>query len=465
MSGYILAIDASSSSCKAALFDDLGRVVKEHSLLINTQYLGDFYVEQDPEKIFQSQVQAMKAVLSGVDLSLVKGIGITNQRETVVAWDAETYLPLYPAISWQDRRNLDFFQDLKPHEDFIKKTTGLVFHPYFSAPKIKWLLKHLQGKRFKIGTIDSWLIFKLTGHKVFATDVSNASRTMLMDIEKLCWSKELLELFQISEDILPQIKNSLDDYGYWEYRGIKIPILGVLGDQQAALFSLGVEVGTACCTYGTGAFLLVNCGIKRETIPNTLTTVAWKLREGEICYALESSLFSCGNAMNQLEKKGSIWNYEMSTNTYLDSFFLPAFNGNLFLMDSQEYKDLSHNKDMVLEDSEKFLKSLCNGIALAVDHMLSPFNECIDIRELWVNGKVSNLEYLNAVQSSICGLNVLKCSQENQSILGIAYLVGIGVNFWELKDLQKMRSFNKVWLPEEINPIIKDLKRSWKKAL
>ncbi|CBY93509.1 glycerol kinase [Mycoplasma haemofelis str. Langford 1] len=465
MSGYILAIDASSSSCKAALVDDHGRVVREHSLPVGTQYLSDFHVEQDPEEIFKSQVRVMKEVLVGIDPILVKGIGISNQRETVVAWDPETGLPLYPAISWQDRRNLDFFQDLKPHEDFIRKTTGLVFHPYFSASKVKWLLSHLQGQHFKIGTIDSWLIFKLTGHQVFATDVSNASRTMLMDIEKLCWSEELLELFQISEDILPQIKNSLDDYGSWEYRGVKIPILGVLGDQQAALFSLGTEEGTACCTYGTGAFLLVNCGIERKTIPNTLTTVSWKLDEGETSYAIESSLFSCGNAMKQFEKKGSIGNYEMSTQTYLDSFLLPAFNGNLFLMDSKEYQDLSHNEDAVLGDPENLLKSLCNGIALAVDHMLSLFREDIDIKELWVNGRVSDLEYLNSVQSSICGLNVMKCSQENQSIMGIAYLVGIGVNFWELKDLQNMRAFRRVWLPQEINPIIKDLKRSWKKAL
>ena len=298
---YIVALDQGTTSSRTIAFNSDGEALTSAQQDFEQLFPENGWVEHDPEAIWQSQYKTLKKVLSqDISAEQVAGIGITNQRETTILWNRTTGKPIYNAIVWQDRRTAAFCDGLKAqgHSDLIQQKTGLVIDAYFSGSKVRWILDHVEGARelaengeLCFGTVDTWLIYKLTEGRVFITDVSNASRTMLFNIHDLSWDEELLELFEIPKEILPEVKSSSEIYGSTHLFETEIPIAGIAGDQQAALFGqLCTKKGMVKNTYGTGCFLLMNTG-KKPVLSNNqlLTTVAWQIN-GKTHYALEGSV-------------------------------------------------------------------------------------------------------------------------------------------------------------------------------
>lgn len=314
---YVLALDQGTTSSRAMLFNHNGNVIAMSQKPIEQHFPRPGWVEHDPSEIWYSQSSVAAEViakgnLTGLDIAC---IGITNQRETTIIWDRETSIPVYRAIVWQDRRTADICKELQEngYGDMIREKTGLIIDAYFSATKIKWILDNVEGARERaekgklcFGTVDSWLVWKFTQGKVHVTDVSNASRTMLFNIHTLQWDKELLELFHIPESLLPEVKASSEIYSETATTlfSTKIPIAGIAGDQQAALFGqLCLSPGMTKTTYGTGCFMVMNTGNKVvKSKNNLLNTIAWKIK-GEVTYALEGSVFVGGASHPMAERR------------------------------------------------------------------------------------------------------------------------------------------------------------------
>ena len=310
MSKKIISIDQGTTSSRAVIFSDKGELIGFEQMEFAQYFPNDGWVEHDPEEIWQSVVTVLKKSIKHFDLTAsdIASIGITNQRETVVLWDKKTGKPIYNAIVWQDRRTSDFCESLKEEQDLIQQKTGLTVDPYFSASKVNWILDQVKGARKRaekggllFGTIDSFLIWKLTEGRDHKTDVSNASRTMLYNIETNKWDKELLSLFDVPENLLPLVCDNSHDFGYTEFFGGEISIGGVAGDQQSALIGqCCFDVGEVKSTYGTGCFMMINTG--NEIIKSSnrlLSTIAYRL-EGKTTYALEGSIFVAGSAIQWL---------------------------------------------------------------------------------------------------------------------------------------------------------------------
>lgn len=343
-----MAFDAGTTSSRTIIFDEFGNIISSAQKNFAQYFPKPGYVEHDPNEIWSTQigtaVEAMSKV--GISPSDIKAIGITNQRETTVIWDKKTGEPIYNAIVWQCRRTSEFCDSLKDrgYEEFFRKKTGLVIDAYFSATKIKWILDNVEGVREKaengqlyFGTIDTWLIYKLSGNKLHVTDYSNASRTMLFNINTLTWDDEILTLLDIPKSLLPQVKSSCQVYGLSDdkFLGGNIPIAAAIGDQQSALFGqLCFEEAEAKNTYGTGAFLLMNTGQKPIFSKNGLvTTIAWAIEE-KVYYALEGSIFVAGSAiqwlrdeMHLIESSQDSEYMASKVNDTLDCFVVPAFTG------------------------------------------------------------------------------------------------------------------------------------------
>ena len=314
MEQYILALDQGTSSSRAIVFDRQGKIRASAQKEFPQHFPKPGWVEHDPKDIWSSEASVIAEAITsmGINGLNIAGIGITNQRETTIVWDAETGEPVHNAIVWQDRRTSDYCDSLKAKglTDMIRQKTGLIIDAYFSATKIKWILDNVPGARaraeagkLRFGTVDTWLIWNLTRGGCHVTDVSNASRTMLFDINSLTWDKELLELFDIPESMMPDVRSSSEIYGYTKTTifAHPVPIAGIAGDQQAALFGqMCTTPGSVKNTYGTGCFLLMNSGTKPIISRNNLlTTVAWKIGD-EVNYALEGSIFVAGSVVQWL---------------------------------------------------------------------------------------------------------------------------------------------------------------------
>lgn len=341
---FILAIDQGTTSSRSILFDGEFRELAKSQQEFKQYFPQPGYVEHDAEEIWTSQRETILNVLQRRDLNAVSAIGISNQRETVVVWDKHTGVPIHNAIVWQDRRTAEICEQLKQqgHEQYIRENTGLVIDAYFSGTKIKWILDHVSGARDKAnkgellcGTIDSWLIWKLTDGRVHATDVTNASRTMLFNIRSMQWDAKLLSFLDIPASMLPSVKMSHDDFGYTILHGHQIPIRGVAGDQQAALFGQQcVQPGMVKNTYGTGCFMLMNIGEQFALSKSgLLTTIAWGL-DGKITYALEGSVFNAGAVIQWLRDSLQIISSSAESEDLARSiqgndgvYFVPAFTG------------------------------------------------------------------------------------------------------------------------------------------
>jgi glycerol kinase len=421
---YYLAIDEGTSSARAIVFSEAGEILAIGRRNFSLYYPQPGWVEQEAEEIWQAQYEAVQEALRGAGLTpeRIAAVGITNQRETVVAWDRKTGRPLHRAIVWQDRRTADRCTALKPHEPALRQKTGLVVDPYFSATKVEWLLKEAGiPPTAAFGNMDSWLLYKMCG--IHATDVSNASRTLLYNLHTHAWDEELLALFNVPKESLPVIYPSGAFYGETAVWGGKMPVWGVIGDQQAALYGHGCQApGQAKNTYGTGCFLLKNIGPKPALPPDgLLLTVAWQVGKGEVVYAWEGAVFSAAAALQWLEKIGLLSDYKALDTLEgpgREVFFVPAFTGL-----GAPYWDpyargliIGLTRDTEVKD---LLLSALEAMAYQSAEVLELMGE---ISELRVDGGVSVNPYLMQFQADISGVPIVRAVHAEVTAWGAASL-------------------------------------------
>lgn len=465
---YILAIDQGTTSSRTILFDEnLKEITKEQKEL--TQIFPEVgWVEHNANEIWETQLFTINAVIknSGINVEDIVSIGITNQRETTVVWDKKTGEPIYNAIVWQDRRTAALCETLiqNGHEEYIRKTTGLLIDAYFSGTKINWILDNVEGARAKAqkgnllcGTIDTWLIWKLTQGKMFATDVSNASRTMLFDIKKIQWDETLLNLLNIPAQILPIVKNSIDDFGFANINGKEIPIHGVAGDQQAALFGqCCFEKGSAKNTYGTGCFMLMNTGAEFQLSESKLlSTIAWGIN-GKIEYALEGSVFIAGAVIQWLRDNLQIIKSSDETEEMAASlpdnggvYFVPAFTGlgaphwDMYAKGSITGLSRGTNKNHIVRAA---LEGICYQVRDVFEAMKK--DSGITLKELKVDGGASANNWMMQFQSDQLQIPVIRPEYLESTVKGAAMLAGIGAKLFTIKDLQNIKSGTTIFSPK-----------------
>ncbi len=460
MAQYILALDQGTTSSRAILFDKQQNIIGISQKEFTQHYPKEGWVEHDPMEIYSSQYAVMMEVIaqSGVDVKDIKGIGITNQRETTILWDAKTGRPVYNAIVWQCRRTADRIDQLKQQglEEYICKTTGLVPDAYFSATKIAWILDHVpQGRErakkgeILFGTVDSWLIWKLSGGKVHVTDYTNASRTMLFNINTLSWDEKLLDALDIPMQMLPQVKNSSEIYAYTTIQGEEIPIAGIAGDQQAALFGqCCFEQGQAKNTYGTGCFLLMNTGDKPCFSQNGLiTTIAIGLN-GKVQYALEGSVFVGGAVIQWIRDEMRFINESKDAEYYAQKvedtggvYLVPAFTGlgaphwDMYARGCIIGITRGTKREHIIRAAQESIAYQSYDLVKAMEK-----DTGVSIRELKVDGGASRDAFLMQFQADVLDCEVRRPMIRETTALGAAYLAGLAVGVW--KDTDEIR---KLW--------------------
>lgn len=488
MANYILALDQGTTSSRAIIFDKTGSIISTAQKEFTQVFPQPGWVEHDANEIWSTQLGvATEAVLkAGITIHDVAAIGITNQRETTVVWDRDTHLPIYNAIVWQDRRTAEYCDKLKKDgsSDMIRKKTGLVTDAYFSGTKVKWILDNVEGARDKaqkgelcFGTIDSWLLWKLTNGNVHATDVSNASRTLLYNIHDLKWDSELLELFGIPDNMLPEVRSSSEIYGYTEniLTAAKIPVSGIAGDQQSALFGqMCTSPGMVKNTYGTGCFMLMNTG--RQPVSsnnNLLTTIAWKVN-GEVNYALEGSVFIGGavvqwlrDGLKLIQTSKDVEALALQAEDNGGVYFVPAFTGL-----GAPYWD-QHARGTIVgitrgSTNAHIARAALESIALqSMDVMKAMEADAgIQIREVRVDGGASTNNQLMQFQADILNSNVIRPKVTETTALGAAYLAGLAVGFWKnIDELQQYWQQDKAFKPGMSDNQRNDLIKNWKRAI
>ncbi|WP_168123312.1 glycerol kinase GlpK [Paenibacillus sp. HB172176] len=453
---YILAIDQGTTSSRAILFDHQGHIVQTAQQEIQQYYGKPGWVEHDANEIWESVLGVVSAALkeSGIEQGQIEAIGITNQRETTVVWDRESGEPIHRAVVWQSRQTQDICDELKRegHEAFIHERTGLLIDPYFSGTKVKWLLQHVEGARERaergellFGTIDTWLLWKLTGGEAHATDYSNASRTLLYNIYDLNWDEELLGLLDVPRAMLPEVRSSSEVYGYAKpqlVHGLQAPIAGIAGDQQAALFGQACfEKGMAKNTYGTGCFLLMNTGSEAvRSGHGLLTTIAWGIA-GKVEYALEGSVFVAGSAMqwlrdglHMIEKAEDSELYAKAVESTDGVYVVPAFVGM-----GTPYWD-SDMRGAVFgltrgTSKEHFVRATLESLAYQSKDVLDIMTTeaGLSLKSLRVDGGAVRNSFLMQFQSDLLGCEVERPVVNETTALGAAYLAGLAVGFWSDK--------------------------------
>lgn len=484
---YILALDQGTSSSRSLLFNSKAEVVDWQQEEFHQYYPKAGWVEHEPMEIWESQIGTAKKLLekAKVDAGEIAGIGIANQRETVVIWDKKTGEPVYRAIVWQDKRTADLCQKLKREgwEEYIKKNTGLVIDSYFSATKIHWILNVVPGVKKKaekgeilVGTIDTWLIWKLSGGKLHITDYSNASRTMLFNIRDLKWDKELLELFDIPEQILPEVKQSSEIYGFTDKSifGTEIPIAGIAGDQQAALFGQAcMEKGMAKNTYGTGCFMLMNTGEKIiDSKSGLVTTIAWGIN-GKIHYALEGSVFIAGAAIQWLRDALKLIKSAAETEKIAESledteevYVVPAFSGL-----GAPYWDM-YARGAILGltqgvTDKHIVRATLESLAYQTMDVLKVMEKDsdIDLKTLNVDGGACANNFLMQFQADILDVKVERPENIETTALGAAYLAGLAVNIWTMSEIIEKRKVERLFEPAMKQELRLKLYSGWLKAV
>ena len=458
MEEYILALDQGTTSSRAILFDRQQNIVGISQKEFTQHYPKEGWVEHDPMEIYSSQYAVMMEVIaqSNVDIKQIKGIGITNQRETTILWDAKTGRPVYNAIVWQCRRTADIVDRLKQQGlgEYIREVTGLVPDAYFSATKIAWILDHVEGARERakrgeilFGTVDSWLIWKLTGGKAHVTDMTNASRTMLFNIRTLEWDEKLLQALDIPRAVLPQVKSSSEIYGYTTIQGEQIPIAGIAGDQQAALFGqCCFEEGQAKNTYGTGCFLLMNTGEKPCVSENGLiTTIAIGLN-GKVQYALEGSVFVGGAVIQWIRDEMRFITESKDAEYYAQKvedtggvYLVPAFTGlgaphwDMYARGCIIGITRGTRREHIIRAAQESIAYQSYDLVRAMER-----DTGVKMRELKVDGGASRDRFLMQFQADILDCEVRRPMIRETTALGAAYLAGLAVGVW--KDKEEIRS-------------------------
>ena len=453
MAEYLMALDQGTTSSRAIIFDRKGDIVSVAQKEFTQYFPANGMVEQDPLEIWASEVAVMSEVkaMSQISGDNIAAIGITNQRETTIVWDKNTGEPVYRAIVWQCRRTADRIEELKAagYGDMILEKTGLIADPYFSATKIEWILNNVPGARKRaeagellFGTVDTWLIYKLTGGRVHATDYTNASRTMLFNINTLKWDEELLKLFNIPASMLPEVKNSSEIYGYTDEKifGAEVPIAGVAGDQQAALFGqCCFNEGDATNTYGTGCFLLMNTGSRRVVSKNgLLTTIAIGIN-GKVQYALEGSVFVAGAAikwlrdeMKLIEKAEDTERIAMSVPDSNGVYVVPAFTG----LGAPYWDAYARGAVFGLTrgtTAAHFVRATVESLAYQSHDVIKAMEEDADMKlgTLKVDGGASNNNFLMQFQADILNATIKRPAVTETTALGAAYLAGLAVGFYK----------------------------------
>lgn len=483
---FILALDQGTTSSRAIVFDSNSRIVAVSQKEFPQIFPNSGWVEHDPEVIWKTQLATARQAIKRAGLSAgeLTSIGITNQRETTVVWDRKTEKPIGNAIVWQDRRTAEFCDALKKNkaDRLIRRLTGLELDAYFSATKIHWLLKHTNGARAKaktgrlaFGTIDSWLLWKLTGSRVHKTDVSNASRTMLFNIHTGDWDDRLLELFEIPRSMMPDITPSSGAIAETTALGQAVPIAGVAGDQQAALFGQGCHrTGMVKCTYGTGCFMLMHTGDQPMPSKNRLlTTVAWKIGN-RTEYALEGSVFTAGAVVQWLRDQLGVIkttaDIERLAKRVPDNggvHFVPAFTG----LGTPHWNPNARATISGLSrgtGSAHIARAALEGIAFQVNDVIRAMaaDANTNLRELRVDGGASENNLLMQFQSDILRAKVIRPTVTETTALGAAYLAGLATGVWENKAAIKKhwktaRTFSPKMKATERNPLLV----GWKKAI
>ncbi|MEO1771496.1 glycerol kinase GlpK [Candidatus Enterococcus ferrettii] len=489
MESYIMSIDQGTTSSRAIIFDKAGKEVASSQKEFKQYFPKSGWVEHDANEIWNSVQSVIAGALIEGSLkpNQIEGIGITNQRETTVVWDKETGLPIYPAIVWQSKQTSKIADELKEagHQEMIQKKTGLLIDSYFSATKVKWILDHVDGSRERakngellFGTIDTWLVWKLTGGKVHVTDYTNASRTMLYNIYKLEWDEEILQLLDIPKVMLPEVKSNSEIYGYTEdyhFYGNNVPIAGMAGDQQAALVGqLAFEKGMVKNTYGTGAFIVMNAGEEPILSENgLLTTIGYGI-DGKITYALEGSIFVAGSAIQWLrdglrmfktapESEDYAKRVEDSGNVYM----VPAFTGLGAPYWDQEARGAIFGLTRGVT-KEHFIRATLESLAYQTADVVKTMamDSGTDIKLLRVDGGASKNDLLMQFQADILQTPVERAPFLETTALGVAYLAGLAVGYWEdIEEIKKFKEDGIHFEPKMAQERTDDLYAGWQEAV
>jgi len=488
MDTYILALDQGTTSSRAIIFDKKGSIISVSQKEFQQHFPQPGWVEHDPMEIWETQSSvAIEAIdQNGLEAKNIAGIGITNQRETVLIWDRKTGEPIYNAIVWQDKRTSEYCNKLKEdgHEKSVREKTGLVIDSYFSGTKVKWILDNVDGTRTKaengdllMGTIDTWLVWKLTDGEVHITDVSNASRTMLFNINTMSWDDELLELMNIPKSLLPEVKASSCVYGKTTSSlfGTEIPIAGIAGDQQAALFGqMCTQKGMVKNTYGTGCFMLMNIGDKPHLSENNLlTTVAWKI-DDKVTYALEGSIFIAGavvqwlrDGLKIIEKSSDV---EMLASSVEDTggvYFVPAFSGLGAPHWNQDARGSMFGITRGTTDAH-IAKAAVQAIAFQTLDVLKAMesDSGISVKELRVDGGVTVNDMLMQFQADVLNTTTVRPKIVETTAMGAAFLAGLAVSYWEdAEDIKAIWQIDASYTATDDREIIDKKIEGWYRAI
>ncbi len=481
---YIVALDQGTTSSRAILFNEKGEILGVKQKEFTQYFPKSGWVEHDAEEIWTTQSEVLRALLNDLNINPgdVTAIGITNQRETTVVWDRKTGEPVHRAIVWQDKRTSEFCDELKEKglEETVRNKTGLVIDSYFSGTKVKWILDHVDGARARaekgelfFGTIDSWLVWNLTKGQVHATDYTNASRTMLYNIVDNKWDEGLMEMLDVPASMLPEAHPSAYHFGDYEYRGATIPIMGIAGDQQSALFGQACfEPGEAKNTYGTGCFMLMNTGNKCQHSQNGLLTTMACSTTGELTYALEGSIFIAGAAIQWLRDGLRVLDNASDSEYFArkvethDVFLVPAFAG----LGAPYWDQYSRGAIFGLtRDTGKdhIIKAALESIAYQTRDVKKAMEQDsgIKISSLMVDGGATANDYLMQFQSDILGVEVDRPAITESTALGAAYLAGLTAGIWTLDEIKKVRKTEKKFEPSIDKTTREKLYKGWQEAV
>lgn len=485
---YILALDQGTSSSRAIVFDHEGRICATAQKEFPQHFPKPGWVEHDPKDIWSSEASVIAEAITsmGINGLNIAGIGITNQRETTIVWDAETGEPVYNAIVWQDRRTSEYCDSLKEQNltGFIREKTGLIIDAYFSATKIRWILENVPGARaraeagkLRFGTVDTWLLWNLTRGECHMTDVSNASRTMLFNIHTLNWDEDLMKLFGIPMSMLPEVHSSSEIYGYTKTTifAHKVPVAGIAGDQQAALFGqMCTTPGSVKNTYGTGCFLLMNSGTKPITSShNLLTTIAWKIGD-TVNYALEGSIFVGGSVVQWLrdglgiiKSSSEIESLAMTVPDNGGVYFVPALTG----LGAPYWDQYAKGTICGLTrgtTAAHIARAALEGIAFETMDIVNAMEHDAGIKlaELKVDGGASRNNLMMQFQADILGTKVIRPKVTETTAMGACYLAGLATGYWgSLDDIRRQWNADKVFEPLAPAEKVLKLKEGWANAI
>tara|TARA_Y100001935_G_scaffold54834_2_gene45789 strand:- start:949 stop:2424 length:1476 start_codon:yes stop_codon:yes gene_type:complete len=480
---YIVSLDQGTTSSRAILIDENGKLIDIKQKEFKQIFPDQGWVEHDPNEILKSQIDVFEELVSSISLSDIVSIGITNQRETTVIWDKDTGKPLYNAIVWQDKRTSSICDQMKRDElsSYVKESTGLVIDSYFSATKVKWIIDNVEGVKSKLkedkvlfGTIDSWLIYNLTNFKNHVTDYTNASRTMMYNIKTLQWDKKILEYLDIPKSILPEVMTSSSYFGEFQYKGFNIPINGVAGDQQAALFGQACfEDGMVKNTYGTGCFLLMNTGKKFMLSENGLiTTMACSL-DNNIEYALEGSVFVAGAAIQWLRDSLGIIDSASDTEKIANSvkklddiYVVPAFAGL-----GAPYWDM-YSRGAIFgltrdTDRNQIIKATLESLAYQTKDIIDVMEKDsgLNLNSLKVDGGACMNNYLMQFQSDLLGNQVIRPEIIESTAMGAGYLAGLKSCIWDKDQIIKNQKIDRTFQSQIDLEERNKMYRGWKKAV